>query len=77
MGAGTSLAFWVNMNAISHAADKVRVSGESVNEAVSCQSLITHCAIINKEIVVDQAALCVYFIKTAHRGGNKGRKRED
>lgn len=35
-----------------------RVSGETENEAVSRQSLITHCVITNKEIVVDQAALC-------------------
>lgn len=39
---------------------EVRVSGKTENEAVGCQSLITHCAVINKEMVVDQVALCVF-----------------
>lgn len=51
-----------------------RVSGETGNEAVSRQSLITHCAIINKEIVVDQAALCKCILKRllADEERNKG-----
>lgn len=46
---------------------EVRVSGKTENEAVGCQSLITHCAVINREMVVDQVALCVCVcIKIAH-----------
>lgn len=51
---------------------------------MGCQSLITHCAIINKEVVVDEVVLraSVYCIKIAdssqkENNKNRGRKKED
>lgn len=72
---------------------EVKVSGETENEAVGGQSLITDRAITTKETLADQVALCVYVCvcvlhknstqvtkekdRDRGRGRGTGRKKED
>lgn len=56
---------------------EVRVSGKTENEAVGCQSLITHCAVINREMVVDQVALCVFVCVCMYKNSSQLPKEQD
>lgn len=41
------------------------------NEAAGCQSFVTHCTSINKEMLVEKIALCVCCINIAHSSQRK------